>query len=422
MKVFLISIITIFFVVGLFFAAIFYPYFIYLNAISKGISSKFINFPSTDQSLIRMGEFSKKRIKEFIPENEKNWSIFHFSNFEIPFPVENPLIQFYPSTTRMGKFEIFGGSLNRDKNFVYFSFMNGPTFSFDYPLEKQKVFGLPIFKNFLNKIPNEKMFELVFNKDLEIKNLDTSQKVETLQRLWTIPYQELVLNLLILQIRNDLFPKNITSFSWDPDKKLGVVEQPDQNPGYFKETIFLLENNKIYTLEFRTHEGDLVSDNIRFRFLNNLKFKASYPEAFISSYNDYRALPLSKKITPTSFTILYCGLTHDPSNINILIAIVRDLKKGKGNEKYLEWIYSYGKRHLNVDLSIDQAMIDAAKIEKEKAEKLERELREARKLRAPTGRNESEEISKDEKVELFLKDAKEKGEEIEENDKVLIEH
>ena len=359
-----------------------------------------------------------------MPENEKNWKVFHFSNFEIPLPVENPVIQLYPRMENLGKIESFGGFLNNYKGENYFSFITGRNFSFDYPIDGQKVFTLPIFKNFLEAIPKEKMFELVFNKDLDIKNLDVTKKIKLLRKLWDISYQELVINLFILQIRNDIFPKNTKSFSWYSDKGYGVIELLGDNPGQYKEIIFMLVKGKIYSFEWQLSREELLSDNIRFRFLNTLKYKKSFPEAFIDAFNNYRELPLAKKISSTGFTILYSGLTHDSNNQNYLMAMVRDLKKGQGNEKYLQWLYDFGLRKFKVDLKIDQSTIDAKRIEKEKADKLEAELREAAKLktRSPSSENGSSEATKEEKVQIFLKDAKEKGEELEENEKVLIEN
>lgn len=357
-----------------------------------------------------------------MPENEKNWKVFHFSNFDIPLPVENPVIQLYPRMDKAGEIEFFGGYLNNYKGVNYFSFITGINFNFNYPIDKQKVFTLPIFKNFLESIPREKMFELVFNKDLDIKNIDTTKKLKLLRKLWNIPYQELVLNLFILQIRNDIFPKKTKSFSWYADKKFGVIELPGENPGVYKEMIFMLVKNNIYTFEWQLPQEELLSDNVRFRFLNTLKYHKSIPEIYIESYNDYRALPLAKKISSTGFTILYNGLTHDSKNQNYLISMVRDLKKGQGNEKYLDWLYSFGLKKFKLDLKVDQRSIDAAKIEKEKSDKLEAEIKEAAKLRSPSSSDESQELSKEKKVEIFLKEAKEKGEDLEDNEKVLIEN
>ncbi len=424
MKFFVVFFVSLSLFVGLFFVIVFYPYFIYFQSISKGFSSNLISIAPNSQSLIIRGDFSSKKLREFLPENEKNWKVFHFSNFDIPLPVENPVIQLYPRMDKVGELEFFGGYLNNYKGVNHFSFITGINFNFNYPVDKQKVFTLPIFKNFLESIPKEKMFELVFNKDLDIKNIDTTQKLKLLRKLWNIPYQDLVLNLFILQIRNDIFPKKTKSFSWYADKKFGVIELPGENPGLYKEMIFMLVKGNIYTFEWQLPQEELLSDNVRFRFLNTLKYHQSFPEIYIESYNNYRALPLGKKISSTGFTILYNGLTHDSSNKNYLISMIRDLKKGQGNEKYLDWLYSFGLKKFKLDLKIDQGSIDAARIEKEKSDKLEAEIKEAAKLklRSPSSSDESPEISKEKKVEIFLKEAKEKGEELEDNEKVLIEN
>lgn len=425
MKFLIIFSLTFIFFVTVFFVGIFSPYFIYFQSISKGFSSNLLSIAPNSQAFIIKMDFEKKKIKEFLPENEKSWKVFHFTNFEIPLPVENPVVQLYPRIDSLGKIEYYGGFLNNYKDEKYFSFVEGRNFSFEFPFDKQKIFDLPVFKNFLEKIPKEKMFELVFSKDLDFKNLDTTKKIKLLQRLWTISYQELILNLFILQIRNDIFPKDIKGFSWFAEKGYGVIELSDINPGFYKEIIFMLIKDKIYTIEWRLPEKELLSDNIRFRFLNTLKFKKTFPEATISSYNDYRSLPLAKKLTPTGFTILYSGLSHDPSDQNFLKLMARDMKKGgKENEKYLEWIYSYGQKKFNLDLKVDQNLLNSAKIEKEKSEKLEAEIREANrlKLRSPSSQEDPDNISKEEKVELFLKDAKEKGEELEDNEKIMIEN
>lgn len=422
MKVFAIFFLSLSLFVGLFFFIVFYPYFIYFQSISKGFSSSLVSIAPNNQSLIIKGDFSSKKFREFLPENEKNWKVFHFSNFDIPLPVENPVIQLYPRMDKTGEIEFFGGYLNNYKGVNYFSFITGINFNFNYPIDKQKVFTLPIFKNFLESIPKERMFYLVFNKDLDIKNIDTTKKLKLLRKLWNIPYQELVLNLFILQIRNDIFPKKTKSFSWYADKKFGVIELPGENPGVYKEMIFMLVNNNIYTFEWQLPREELLSDNVRFRFLNTLKYHKSFPEIYIESYNDYRALPLAKKISSTGFTILYNGLTHDSKNQNYVISMVRDLKKGQGNEKYLDWLYSFGLKKFKLDLKVDQRSIDAARIEKEKSDKLEAEIRDAAKLRSPSSSDESQDVSKEKKVEIFLKEAKEKGEELEDNEKVLIEN
>lgn len=363
--------------------------------------------------MLKPSEFKIKKIDEFLAQNERRWKSFHFADYKIPLPLQHPTLHLVPVIEKRKGHTFFGGDIFNNKNARKFHYMSGDKLELDYFIEKQKLFGLPIFKEDLEGIPGTKFFKIMFTHDVHLKKIDKKSKLNYLRSLWNIPYSDLVFNLFVLNARESFFPEDMVSFSYYPEKEMGVVETPDENPNFYNETIYILKEANIYTFKYRVRKGDLQADSIRTRFLKILQFEKSYEDKRIEAYNDFRSLSYKQKIGTVGFTYLYVGFTHVPNDQTYYMAMIRDLEKHSGNAKLLTPLYQYGMEKFKFEEQVKEKKVEEKP--KEFDERDKQIIKDASKEAENTEVDEST-LTKEEKINLYLKDSKgEEGLESEEN-------
>ena len=85
-----------------------------------------------------------------------------------------------------------------------FSFKTRNTQNFQYHLKEHRLFSLPIFKNKILKLKNEKIWQDLFSLDVEV----APQEIKAM-----------IYNLFILHLRTQIFPKQTQFFSYLPEQK-----------------------------------------------------------------------------------------------------------------------------------------------------------------------------------------------------------
>jgi hypothetical protein len=400
-----------------FVALIFSPYFIYLKAINQGFSSSFLSIEAAGGVMLKPAEFKIKKIDEFLAQNERRWKSFHFGNYKVPLPLQHPTLDLLPVIKDRKGEAYFGGDIIDRKNSHKFKFIAGDKLNVDYQLDKQKLFGLPIFKENLETIPKNKFFKILFSHDVHLKKIDKKSKLSHMRSLWNIPYSDLVFNLFVINARKEIFPEKLTGFTFYPEKEMGVIETDDENPNYYNEILYILEGDDIYTFKYRVKKGDLMADAIRTRFLRILKFEKSYEDKRIEAYNDYRTLTYAEKISSVGFTYLYVGFTHVPDDQTYYSAMIRDLEKRPDNARLLTPLYEYGKKKFK----IEEKKPVVEKEEVEKAKGLDEEDKEI--IKEATKKIENTEVdedslTKEEKIDFYLEESK-KDEGLESEEGVL---
>jgi len=403
MKYILIFLGVILVIISVFLLLIFSPYFIYLKTINQGFSSSFLSMEASKTVMIKPIEFKIKKINKFLAQNERRWRSFHFADYKIPLPLQHPTLSLIPVIQKKKGRSYFGGDIYDNKNSRKFSFVSGEKLALEYVIDKQELFGLPIFKQDLEAIPGDKFFKIMFTYDIRLKKIDKKNKISYMRSLWNIPYADLVFNLFVLNARNDFFPEDMIGFTFYPEKEMGIIETSDENPNFYNETVYILEGEDIYTFKYRVRKGDLLADSIRTRFLKILNFKKSYEDKRIEIYNDFRLLSYKDKISTVGFTYLYVGFSHVPNDQIYYSAMIRDLEKRAGNAKFLTPLYQYGMKKFNFKENKKKKK-EVAK-PKEFNEEDKQIIKEAIKQVEETEVDESR-LSKEEKINFYLEDAK----------------
>jgi len=419
MKYLLIFIGIILIIITAFLLLVFSPYFIYFQAINQGLSSSYLTMNSQGPQMLRPIEFKLKKIDEFFPQNERRWKSFHFADYKVSLPLQHPTLVLLPLIVQEKGKTYFGGDIIDGKNISKFKFVAGGKFDVDYHLESQKLFDLPIFKEDLGRIPKNKFFKILFTHDVRLKNIDKKTKLSYLRSLWKIPYSDLIFNLFVLNARNKVFSKKMAGFTFNPEKEVGVIETEDDNPNYYNETLFFLDDEEVYTFKYRVQKGDLMADAIRTRALKILQLQKSYEDKRIEAYNDFRNLSYKDKISSVGFTYLYAGFTHVPQDLIYYKAMIRDLEKRPDNARFLTPLYEYGEKVLKIEKEKEKET--KVKKEKDKPEGLNAEEKAIIKQATKEVENvdQEDQLSKEEKVDFYLEDAKKEGPDMESEDGVL---
>ena len=119
------------------------------------------------------------------------------------------------------------------------------------------------------------------------------------------------------------------------------------------------------------------------------------------------------------FTYLYVGFTHVPKDQTYFSAMIRDLEKRPGNARILQPFYEYGKETFQFEKKKSwQKKVEEAEIPKGLNEEDKKIIEEAGGDIKDVEIDESK-LSKEEKIEFYLEDAKKEGGGVEEEEGVL---
>ena len=399
------------------------PYHFYTIALTEGVSTSFLEIKKSSPSFYNGESFYfPKPDKEQSLDGDQFYTIFHFSNFEIPLPFNHPLFSFIPTIKIENTGPRLGGSFLDGKNSDLFSFIIERPQLFEASSSQQKIFTLPIFKNYIAKKNEIELWKDVFSKKLALPSHDGLSFYQSLLSLHSVSYEELVYNLYILFIRNQLFPKDTIRISFDDYSKHGLIEFRGTEEGYRHEKIFILENTMMYTMVFKTKIGQKNSERIREKLVKEITFKNSTIDSAIPIYAQYKNISYGRRIDQQGMTYLYAAWSHDTSNREYIRVIISFLERGKSNLKFLKPFYEYAYRRFGSSLSSDNgALVETAeeKLKRKVQEDLESELKTEEHKK--TIKDEGSFSTSEEKIKYFLNKAKENKINSDDSSKVLIQ-
>ena len=403
----------------------FAPYHFYNVALHSGIDSRFYQVEKTTNVLHQGSYYNIDRMKSVSSEAEDLWEVFHFSDFEIPLPVRHPMFMMLPLIEDRKKRPILGATFKTRSGQEVSRFKVLETFKFDRRVEHHKIFELPFFKNYLLNIDNTILWKDLFTKDLNLPKgdfLDSSYW----KSLWRVSYQELVYRLYILQLRSEFLPKNAINLSYYTNKSFGIVELVDKDKleigleSLFRsEMIYVYRDGFVHKLLLKSRFEHLISDSIRKRIMNALEYKASSESSAIEIYARYKALEYYKRISQEGMIYLYSGWSHVTEKKEFLKEMIQFLERGNNSYDYLGPLYKYSYKKFGTNFSIMKYNLKESPAERVKRLAIEEEKRQDEKIKSARSSDiEGEFENEDQKVEYFLRKAKEAG--AEENESGIL--
>ncbi len=394
----------------------FAPYHFYNLALHSGISSRFYQIEKTSNILHKGEYYNIDRMKSISSEAKGLWEVFHFSEFEIPLPVRHPMFVMIPLVENRKDRPILGAMFKTRSGQEVSSFKVLESFKFDRRVEHHKIFELPFFKNYLLNVEDKALWKDLFTKDLNLPKGDFLDS-NYWESLWRISYQELVYNLYILQLRSEFLPKDAVSLSYYTNKSFGIVELADKDKlelgleSLFRnELIYVYRDGFIHKLLLRSRFEHLISDSIRKRIMNALEYKTSDEASAIDIYARYKALDYYKRISQEGMIYLYAGWSHVTDKKEFLKEMIQFLERGNNSYDYLAPLYKYSFKRFGTNFSILKDNLKESPGEKLKRLAIEEEKKQDEKIKNSKSSDiEGEFESEDQKVEYYLRKAKESG-------------
>ncbi len=397
--------VTVALIVGAGFLVLIAPYHIYTLTLTEGLNTHFLQMDPT-KSVFYDGD-----VIEVSPpismSDEGLYQNFHFYHFELPMPMNHLLFSLIPIIKIESTGPRLGGRFQNGKNAELFSFMLEKPYKFETSSGDQKLFNLPIFKNYISRKSGAEIWGDIFQKKLSLPTNDKKSFFESLLELRKVTYKDLVYDLYILYNRRFVLPDNTLSFSFYKERNIGIVNLPSDDPNILVERLYIVEEGLIYPLVIRTRRGDGPSINFRSKFLREITYRSTSKDSAISIYARYKRIPYGQRIDQQGMTYLYSAWSHDPDNRDYIRVIILFLERGQLNLKYLKPFYEYAYKKFGSSLSAASGFLSETADENLKRrinEELDIEVK--KEVERKAANFEGQFVNPDEKIKFNLQKAK----------------
>jgi len=410
--------VTLALIIGAGFLVVIAPYHIYTLTLTEGVNTRFLQMDPT-KSVFYDGKVVDIKLPKRM-DDERLYQNFHFYHFELPMPMNHllfsliPMIKIEPSRHRLG------ARFQNGKNAELFSFMLERPYKFETTSGDQKLFTLPIFKNYISRKSSDEIWGDLFQKELSLPSNEGESFFESLVALRKVSYKDLVYNLYVLYNRRFVLPATTQEFSFYKEKNMGIVKLPSDDPKMLVERLYIIQEGLIYPLVIRTRMSDIPAMNFRSKFIREINYKSTSTDSAISIYARYKQIPYGQRIDQQGMTYLYSAWSHDPENRDYIRVIILFLERGKLNLKYLKPFYEYAYKKFGSSLSTASGFLNETPGETLKrriTEELEVEVKKETERKAANF--EGQFANPEEKIKYNLQKAKDNKINSDESEKTL---
>ena len=393
------------------------PIHFYRLAITEGIQSEYLTLPAIPEALKKVKTIE---VASTIREEEyyqNLWKNFHIKNFVVPLPVRHPQLKVIPKLRDSLKSPRLGASMVNSNQEEIFEFMELEPFDMKLMMDEQKIFSLPIVRQEILKKSFEDVWVDLFSQTIGLENL---QNFSFFSYSLDYQFEKRVYDLFLLEMRHYYFKgRKVEGLTYLKKINYGLLALTSLDERYNEEEIWILQNGVVYPVRMRTANWDPLAEAIRDRFIKTLKYKDTDQKSSEGIYSEYKTLPYAKKIDQEGMIYLFSAWSHNIDNEKFLKEMIQFLERGKNNQWSLSSLYDFAlKKYGSGFSSKNDRETQAAALKRKMAEELEAE----RKLAAESQIQTEEQFdSAEEKVNYFLKKAKESGSNSDDSDKTKLE-
>ena len=121
------------------------------------------------------------------------------------------------------------------------------------------------------------------------------------------------------------------------------LDPPPGERGLRKEMVFVLEEDRIYSLMLQTNTRDQDALDYRDILLRSLALSKKHPHSALSPVAAFRSLPLERKTGPEGTAYLFAAWAHDRDRADFLRQIFSYAERyGDGEDApHLRFLYEY---------------------------------------------------------------------------------
>lgn len=323
------------------------------------------------------------------------WKEFPLRNSLVPLPIRHPLFVTVPileisaneTTPHFGM--ILQGPSGREITRVY-SMPN--QLSKDYSNE-QELFKLPFVRKKLLKKSVDELWKDVF-----------SYKIKVAKK----PIDDMVYDLYILYLRSKMLPPQTIRYGLIKDGKQAMIELESADKDYSVEVVMTQEAGSIFSYILKTERNHPESLKLRSKYLNSITFSPVDESIGRILYTEFKHLNYARQVDQEGMLYLFSAWSQNPENIELLKEMIQFLERGASNKKQLEVLYGYSFKRYKKTFTTRMTNDDADNAEVDLQRKIEIEQRQLKEA-ADTQTNkvpEVQELTPDEKINLYLKKAK----------------
>ena len=368
-----------------------YPYERYMKWITGQERDKFYHLKDFRKEWLAPAKIEQKQ--PYVEDYGLLWKEFSINNTKIPLPVRHPLYQTVPILESLGK------HLEPNIGIIFLNsageeicrFYTLPVNYFHHHTFEQDLFKLPYVKNRILKFSSQKLWKDLFS--LEIKPRQKS-------------IDEMIYDLYLLHLRSKYLPKETVAYG-PLDEKRSMISFLTKDKKYKVEFIIANENGVLYSYVLRTRLNDVESIKMRAKLLDAISFNPVDSEIAEIIYKEFKQLNFARQIDQEGMLYLFSAWTQDMKNTNFFKEMIFYLERANKNERLLEPLYQFGLKHFGKTFTTSQFVgkNEDPNVTLQRKIELEEQGKFAPTVKVPI--IPEKELSPDEKMNEYLKKAKE---------------
>ena len=323
------------------------------------------------------------------------WKDFPIRNTMIALPTRHPMFQTVPIVENNGKGIPHLGMIILDPTGREISriYTLPNTLTQDHS-RGQELFKLPYVRSRILNRPINELWVDIFSHQIKVEEKSVD---------------EMIYDLYILHIRSKILPPQTLRYGLIKNGSQAMVELNSDDKDYKVELVLTQNNGSIFSYIIKTEKNRPESMKLRSKYLQSVTLSPIDERLGRLLYTEFKQLSYNSQIDQEGMLYLFSAWTQNPESPDLLKEMISFLERSHKNKKQLKPLYDYSfKRYGKTFTTRDdiEGDEDAEIILQRKIELEQRNLRRA----AEENSNKplpTPELSPDEKMNIYLKKAKE---------------
>lgn len=373
-----------------------YPYRLYSNWTQGKNWNKY--YYISKYSALYLKPVAIEEIAPYVEDYKQLWKSFPLRNALTPLPVRHPLFQTIPLVEFTGKTTapqmgiVVLGSSGRELSRMY----TLPTTLYQDHSQGQDLFKLPFVRNRILKLSVDKVWQDIFSHQIEVKSKSMD---------------EMIYDLYILHLRSKILPKQTVRYGLMKGGNQALIELQSVDRDYSVELILTHDSGRVYSYALKTERNNPESKKLRSKFLEEISFSPVDAAMGKILYTEFKQLNFARQVDQEGMLYLLSAWSQELNNVELLREMIFYLERGRNNTVQLRALYTYALKQYGKTFTTrkifnetdDPNLVLQRKIEIEDIEKKQQAETSKQAVPAPV------ELTPDEKMNLYLKKAKEEG-------------
>ncbi|MBY0515492.1 MAG: hypothetical protein K2P81_01185 [Bacteriovoracaceae bacterium] len=384
------------------------PYYVYDQVIHGKLSHTLYKLNRFEDRFLKPG--AMRKAGESSTDFSGLWKEFHLRDVVVPLPTGHPMfrtipiIQLIPGSAEPQIGVDIKGPSGRQIAKIFL--LKSGAWSDQF--ESQELFKLPLVKKVLKAKTSEQIWKDLFSRQIVG---------------WDLPFEDMVYNLYILQLRSALLPRGFDDFGILENDGMAFIEIPSKDKDYRTEIIFSFDRGLLLSYLIVTERNNADSEDLRSRMIKGIQFRSSDPSLASIIYKEFKQLSFIRQTDQEGMLYLLSAWSHNMEDVEMLKEMIYFLERGPKNGPQLKPLYKYvysryQKTFTTRDIGLDE---DEPEIRLQRQIELEAITERKQLLEKPKVAPKVEEVSPAEKMNEFLRKAREdKLKKTKSRDKLII--